>query len=146
MTVYARLAPEKDWHRNEDGSPGFARILCGKLVGGAHRCGGVVGYLVFGDLLLSFDGMRLDPDGIWRITQAARKHYSKTGVLALPLPIDAEKRERHLARNPAQRQPLPQIELSGLTQSPEVECPRCGKQQAVLDADDLAVLASTALP
>jgi hypothetical protein len=147
MMTVARLEKQERWELYEDGSPTWARALCGKRNrDGAQRCSGCVAWLHFGsdglpDFLL-FEGMWLHKDGVWRPSKAASRVYRQTGVLTEPnTALGEAPGQSHLILQ--RRRQLQQriIELGpSLTEIPRAECPRCHAEQDLLDADDLTVL------
>ena len=142
--VFSRLERRERWELTPDGSPKWARILCGKRsADGAQRCRGYLAWLGFGSSpVIRFEGMNLRDGGVWTPTIAALKVYERTGMLT---EIDTERQEQHQRRHRKQRNQRDVALDSGLTSSPKAVCPRCHTEQSLIDAKDLATLRTSVL-
>lgn len=121
MDVQARLEQPERWHLYEDGSPRSARILCGKRdPDGAQRCRECLAYFYFPtDRCLPYIQRVLLPE---RLSERSTKHLTQ-----------------HRSQNRQRNKQRWYIDLP-TTEVPSMPCPRCGEEQALLDAEDLTAL------
>ena len=100
MTTNARLQSSRRWGRAEDGSPQWARVLCGKRdLNGDQRCRASLCTLLWPTsteapeppALLFPVGSLPDGNGVWRPSRIALLTYREQGVLAPPSLVTFER-------------------------------------------------------
>lgn len=141
--ITARLDKRERWAFYADGSVRSARLLCGKRdADGVQRCRGHLAVFFFATdsptappkLLL--EGMRRAADGVYRPTAAARRVQRRFGDELLREP-DSYKSNGHLRRHKKQaRERWDETFIDLLPPLPALRavCPRCDKEQDLLDA------------